>query len=183
MTVALAVVIFVLALVLILAYNKLVRLRQTVKEAWSGIETELNRRYDLIPNLVETVKGYAKHERETLDAVISARNAAQSNLNSPELLAKSEGQLGGAMRGLFALAESYPDLKANTNFLQLQGELASTESRLASARQNYNTQVRELNTVVASFPSALVAGPLGFKTEPYFEVENPQARQNVRVQF
>ena len=177
------VVLVVLGLALIVAYNKLVRLRQTVKESWSGIETELNRRYDLIPNLVETVKGYAKHERETLDAVISARNSAQSNLGSPEQLAKSEGQLNGAVRGLFALAESYPDLKANTNFLQLQGELAGTESRLASARQNYNNQVRELNTAVGSFPSALLAGPMGIKTEPYFEVENPQARQNVRVQF
>ncbi|RYX82960.1 LemA family protein [bacterium] len=179
----LLVIFLVVIVVLIVTYNKLVSLRQTVKAAWSGIETELTRRYDLIPNLVETVKGYAKHERETLDAVIAARNSAQGNLNSPEQLAKAEGQLNGAMRGLLALAESYPDLKANSNFLQLQGELSGTESRLATARQEYNNRVRELNTAVSSFPAALVAGPLGFKSEPYFEVENPQARQNVRVQF
>ncbi len=183
MLIALIVIVVLLGLGLLAPYNKLIRLRQNVKESWSGIETELNRRYDLIPNLVETVKGYAKHERETLDAVITARNAAQGSINSPEQLAKSEGQLNGAMRGLLALAESYPDLKANTNFLQLQGELAGTESRLAAARQNYNNQVKELNTAVGSFPSALIAGPMGIKAEPYFEVENPQARQNVRVQF
>jgi LemA protein len=183
MSLALIAIVIVLGLVLVTAYNKLIRLRQNVKESWSGIETELNRRYDLIPNLVETVKGYAKHERETLDAVVAARNSAQGHLNSPEQLAKSEGQLNGAMRGLFALAESYPDLKANSNFLQLQGELASTESRLATVRQNYNNQVRELNTAVGSFPGALLAGPMGIKTEPYFEIDNPQARQNVRVQF
>jgi len=181
--IVLLVIVVVLGLVLMMAYNKLIRLRQNVKASWSGIETELTRRYDLIPNLVETVKGYAKHERETLDAVILARNSAQGNLNSPELLAKSEGQLNGAVRGLMALAESYPDLKANTNFLQLQGELANTESRLATMRQGYNAQVRELNTAVGSFPSALLAGPMGIKTEPYFEVDDPQVRQNVRVQF
>ncbi|BCM91521.1 protein LemA [Abditibacteriota bacterium] len=183
MFIALVVIVIVLGLALITPYNNLARLRQAVKESWSGIETELTRRYDLIPNLVETVKGYAKHERETLDAVIAARNSAQGNLNSPEQLAQSEGQLNGAMRSLFALAEAYPDLKANTNFLQLQGELANTESRLATARQKYNNQVRELNTAVGSFPMVLLAGPMGIKTEPYFEVENPQARQNVRVQF
>lgn len=176
-------VVIVLAVIVIAAYNKLVRLRQNVRQAWSGIETELNRRYDLIPNMVETVKGYAKHERETLDAVIAARNSAQSNIQSPEQLAKSEGQLNGAVRGLLALAESYPDLKTNTNFLQLQSELGNTETRLAAARQEYNNQVRDLNTAVGSFPGSLLAGPLGFKSEPYFEVDNPQARQNVRVQF
>ena len=177
------VLVVVLVVVLVMAYNKLIRLRQNVKESWSGIETELTRRFDLIPNLVETVKGYAKHERETLDAVINARNAAQSNLGSPELLAKSEGQLNGAVRGLMALAESYPELKANSNFLQLQSELANTESRLATMRQGYNSQVRELNTAVGSFPSMLLAGPMNIKTEPYFEVDDPQVRQNVRVQF
>ncbi len=173
----------VLVVALIAVYNRLVRLRQSVRASWSGIETELTRRYDLIPNLVETVKGYAKHERETLDAVISARNAAKSQLSSPEELAKSEGQLGGQMRSLFALAESYPDLKANSNFLQLQSELANTESRLATMRQGYNAQVQELNTAVASFPATMLAGPMGFKAEPYFTVEDPQARQAVRVQF
>ena len=179
----LIVVFVVLGLMLVLVYNRLVRLRQSVRASWSGIETELTRRYDLIPNLVETVKGYAKHERETLDAVISARNSAKSQMGSPEELARSEGQLNGQMRGLFALAESYPDLKANSNFLQLQGELANTESRLATMRQGYNSQVQELNTAVASFPAALLAGPMGFKAEPYFQVEDPQARQAVRVQF
>lgn len=177
------VLVVVVCLVLVMAYNKLIRLRQNVKASWSDIETEMTRRYDLIPNLVETVKGYAKHERETLDAVISARNSAQSNITSPELLAKSEGQLGGAMRGLMALAESYPDLKANANFLQLQGELAQTESRLATMRQSYNAQVNELNTAVGSFPSMLLAGPMGIRNEPYFQVDDPQVRQNVRVQF
>lgn len=172
-----------IGLVLVALYNKLVRLRQNVRESWSAIETELRRRYDLIPNLVETVKGYASHERETLENVVKARNAAIANSGAPDSQIASENQLSGALRGLFALSENYPALKANTNFLELQGQLGETETRLATSRRDYNARVRELNTAVGTFPSLLVAGAFGFKSEPYFEVEESAARQPVRVQF
>ena len=164
-------------------YNKLVRLRQNVRESWSAIETELRRRYDLIPNLVETVKGYATHEKETLDAVISARNAALANNGTPEEQAQSETQLSGALRQVFALSEAYPDLKANTNFNQLQAQLEETENRLGQSRRFYNANVRELNTATESFPSVVVANMFGFKAEEYFEVGEDAARAPVQVKF
>ncbi len=164
-------------------YNNLVRLRQSVAESWSAIDTELRRRYDLIPNLVETVKGYAAHEKGTFEAVIEARNAAASSQASPEAQAKNENVLSGALRQLFALSENYPQLKANENFKQLQGDLDETENRLSQARRFYNANVRELNTAVESFPSSIVAGTTGFKAAQYFEIDDNAARSPVAVKF
>jgi LemA protein len=180
--IALAVVV-ILAFVLISMYNRLVRLRQNVRESWSAIDTELRRRYDLIPNLVETVKGYAAHESGTLENVIRARNAAMSNTGDPAAQAQSETVLTGALRQVFALSESYPDLKANQNFNALQTQLEETENRLSQARRFYNANVKEMNTATETFPSAAIAGSFGFKPEPYFEVEDAATRDNVVVQF
>ncbi len=183
-----ALIVFIVVLVLLGllfagSYNKLVRLRQNVRESWSAIDTELRRRYDLIPNLVETVKGYATHEKETLDAVIRARNAALANTGTPEQQAATETQLTGALRQVFALSEAYPDLKANTNFIQLQAQLEETENRLGQSRRFYNANVRELNTETETFPSVIVANMFGFKSEQYFEVEEAAARGPVQVKF
>ncbi len=163
-------------------YNGLVKLRQLVKNAWSQIDVQLKRRYDLIPNLVETVKGYAKHEKDTLEAVINARNAAVSASGVAQQ-AQAENMLTGALRQLFALSESYPDLKANTNFLALQEELATTENKIAFARQHYNDSVATYNTKVQSFPATMVAGMFGFKEEDYFEIEDVAQREAPKVQF
>jgi len=173
----------IIAVMLVGIYNKLVRLRQNVRESWSAIDTELRRRYDLIPNLVETVKGYATHEKGTLEAVIAARNAAVANTGSPEAQAQTEGALSGALRQVFALSEAYPDLKANQNFNQLQAELSDTETRLSQARRFYNANVRELNTAIESFPSSIIASSGGFKPEQYFEIEEAAARGPVAVKF
>ena len=164
-------------------YNRLVVLRQNVREAWSAIDTELRRRYDLIPNLVEVVKGYASHERDTLEHVIKARNAAitVSGQSSPEALAQQEQALSGALRQVFALSESYPDLKANQNFQELQKQLEETETRISQARRYYNANVRELNTAVEAFPSVLMAGPCGFKAQTYFGLEDAAAYEPVRI--
>ena len=186
MKIALLVFVIVVVLVgifLVVSYNKLVRFRQNVREAWSAIDTELRRRYDLIPNLVETVKGYATHEKETLENVIKARNAAIANTGTPEEQAKTETQLTGALRQVFALSEAYPDLKANTNFMQLQAQLEETENRLGQSRRCYNANVRELNTATETFPSVVVANMFGFKPESYFEVEEEAARGPVSVKF
>jgi LemA protein len=186
---ALILLIVVLVVVALIAffvmglYNKLVRLRQNVRESWSAIDTELRRRYDLIPNLVETVKGYASHEKGTLEAVIQARNAAINNTGSPEVQAQSENVLTGALRQLFALSESYPQLRANENFMQLQEQLNQTENQIAQSRRFYNANVREMNTAVETFPSSLIAGNFGFKPEQYFEIDDPAARGPVKVQF
>lgn len=177
------VVLLVLVAFVVGSYNRLVRLRQNVREAWSAIETELRRRYDLIPNLVETVKGYASHERETLDNVIRARNAAASNTGSPQEQAQTETQLNGALKQMFALSEAYPDLKANSNFQALQGQLEETENRLGQSRRFYNANVRELNTACETFPSVILANSFGFKTEQYFEVEDNAVRESVAVKF
>jgi LemA protein len=182
------VLIFLVALVVLVAlfvigiYNSLVKLRQRVRNAWSGIDVQLKRRYDLIPNLVETVKGYAKHEKETFERVVQARNAAVSASGVQEQ-AQAENLLTGALRQLFALAESYPDLKANTNFLQLQEELATTENRISFARQNYNDNVTVYNTRVQTFPNNFIAGTFGFHEEPYFEIEDPAQREAPKVEF
>jgi LemA protein len=184
MTLIIILVILVLLIGVIIAlYNKLVRLRQNVQESWSAIETELRRRYDLIPNIVETVKGYATHERETLEKVIAARNAAAANTGSPAEQVQTENQLSGALRQLFALSEAYPDLKANTNFMQLQAQLEETENRLGQARRFYNANVRELNTACETFPSVILANSFGFKKADYFEVEEAAAREPVQVKF
>ncbi len=151
-------------------YNALVRLRQHVRESWSDIDTELKRRYDLIPNLVETVKGYAVHERETLDAVIEARARAVASTGTPDSQARDEGVLVSMLRELFAVVEAYPQLKANQNFLHLQEELVITEDRIQAARRFYNGNVRDLNTRVAVFPSNLIASMFSIGAEEFFEV-------------
>jgi LemA protein len=174
-------VVVVLGLILVGMYNGLVKLRNAVDGAWAQIDVQLKRRYDLIPNLVETVKGYAAHERETLEAVIAARNVAV-NAHGPGEQAAADNMLTGTLKSLFALSEAYPDLKANQNFLALQEELTGTEGRIAYARQYYNDIVQRFNTKIQTFPSSLLAGMFGFKGREYFEAE-PESRGNVKVQF
>jgi len=157
---------------LVVAYNRLVALRQTTGQAWSDIDVQLKQRHDLIPNLVETVKGYAAHERQTLDAVVKARNAAAS-AQGPEAQAAAEGALAGALRQVFALAEAYPELKANQNFLQLQGELSDLENRIAAARRFYNNAVSEYNAATESVPAVFIANALGFRQRGFFELPEP----------
>ncbi len=166
----------------VITYNGLVRLRNKVEESWRQIDVELKRRHDLIGNLVETVKGYAAHERGTLEDVMKARSAAMSPGQSPGQQAASEGQLTQALGRLIAVAEAYPDLKANQNFSALQDELTSTEDRIASARRYYNANVREMNTKVESVPSNIIAGMFSFARAEYFEVEGAE-REPVKVDF
>jgi len=163
-------VVLLLVIVGVGIYNGLVRLRNLVQEAWRQIDVELKRRHDLVPNLLETVKGYAAHERGTLEGVMQARSAAMSGGQTPAAAAQSEGMLSQALGRLFAVAEAYPDLKANTNFLALQQELSSTEDRIAAGRRYYNANVRELNTRVETVPSNIVAGLAKIGREDYFEV-------------
>ncbi|MGI6751650.1 MAG: LemA family protein [Anaerovoracaceae bacterium] len=165
------------------SYNGLVRLRQRVKNAWSQIEVQLKRRYDLIPNLVNTVKGYAQHESKTLEEVTKARNMAV-NAGSIKDQIDADNMLTGALRSLFAVAEAYPDLKANSNFIQLQGELSDTENKIAFSRQFYNDTVQKFNTKIEVFPTNLIAGILGFTAADYFNLQDdPQASQAVKVEF
>jgi LemA protein len=175
----------VLAVVVVLAgigiYNRLVTLRNRVDNAWSQIDVQLRRRYDLIANRVSTVKGYAAHERETLEAVVAARGAAMSAQTVAEH-SQAENMLSGTLKSLFALAEAYPDLKANQNFLMLQEELSGTESKIAYARQFYNDSVMSYNTATQTVPSSIVAGMFGFKQREYFEIE-AAAAEPVQVQF
>jgi len=165
-------------------YNGLVRLRNQVKNAWAQIDVQLKRRYDLIPNLIETVKGYAKHERETLEAVTNARNLAQqaSSAGAGER-GKAEGALSAALGRLLAVAESYPDLKANQNFLALQEELTSTENKISFSRQYYNDSVLRYNNQTQVFPSNLIANIAGFKADEFFEVVAPEEREVPKVSF
>ena len=177
-------VVVVLGLVLAFMYNSLVRSRNKVDNAWSQIDVQLKRRYDLIPNLVETVKGYAKHERETLEAVTNARaNAisAQSGGNVAEQ-AQAENLLSGALKSLFAVSEAYPDLKANQNFLQLQEELTSTEDRIAYARQFYNDSVLSYNNSIQTVPKNVIAGMFNFEKREFFEGA-PEETGSVKVEF
>jgi LemA protein len=167
---------------IITVYNKLVGLRQRSEEAWSDIDVQLKRRTDLVPNLVETVKGYAAHERGTLDQVVRARGAAVA-AQTPEARAQAENQLTGALRQLFALAESYPDLKANENFRELQGSLSQIEETIQSSRRYYNAVVRDLNTTIDSFPSNQIALFFRFVKRQYFELDRPEERQVPRVSF
>ncbi|HYF07148.1 MAG TPA: LemA family protein [Acetobacteraceae bacterium] len=160
--------------IVVATYNRLVALRQTTHQAWSDVDVQLKQRHDLVPNLVETVKGYAGHERGTLDAVIQARNAAIT-ARGPEAAGAAEGQLGAALGRLFALSEAYPELKANTNFLQLQGELGDIENKIAAARRFYNASVSEYNAMRESFPAVLFAPALGFQERGFFEV--PEAER------
>jgi LemA protein len=153
----------------IATYNRFARLGQHVKESWSGVDVELKRRHDLVPNLVETVKGYAKHERETLEMVVAARARALAAGEALRERVQSEGELDRSLGRLMALSESYPELKADRHFLELQRELALTEDRIAASRRFYNANVRELNALRVEFPSNLVAGVFGFREERFFE--------------
>ncbi len=171
-----------LAFYAIAIYNKLVTLKNLVAEAWSGIDVQLKKRYDLIPNLVETVKGYAAHEKETLENVTRARTAAQQ-ATTVEGQQVAERNLSGALMNLIAVAERYPDLKANTNFLELQNMLAVVEGDIEKARRYYNGNVREQNTLIESFPSNIVANLFGFVKSVFFELENPAEKQNPQVKF
>ena len=181
---ALIIVIVIIVLILlyfISTYNGLVSLRNKVKDSWAQIDVMLKNRYDLIPNLVETVKGYAKHEKETLDAVISARNSAVSAKTTEEEM-KASGDVEKALGRLFALAENYPDLKANTNFTKLQDELKEIEEKIRYSRQFYNDSVLTYKNKIEMFPSNIVAGIFGFKPESFFEA-NDTERENVQVKF
>lgn len=177
----LVVVLVLLALYVIISYNGLVSLRNRIENAWAQIDVQLKRRYDLIPNLVETVKGYASHERETLDAVIQARNAGM-NAQGPHDQAQAENMISGALKSLFALSEAYPDLKANQNFAQLQEELTGTEGRIAYARQFYNDTVYRYNTKVQSFPANILANMFRFTEREYFQADD-ESRGPTQVSF
>ena len=176
------VVILIIVLGLIAIFNDLVRKRIRCREAWSQIDVQLKRRYDLIPNLVETVKGYASHEKETLERVIQARQRAIS-AQGVQQQAEAENMLTGALKQLFALSESYPNLKANENFAQLQEELTSTENKIAFSRQHYNDTTAVYNTACEKFPNNMVAGTFGFKKRDYFEIEEPTHREAPKVSF
>ena len=166
--------IIVLAVVyLIFLYNRLVALRQTVNQSWSDISVQLKQRHDLVPNLVETVKGYATHEKSTFEAVVNARNAAVA-AQGPAAQAQAENMLTGALRQLFALAEAYPDLKANQNFLQLQSELADLENKIAASRRFFNNAVQEYNTGIQQFPAVLIARNMGFQEREFFELDEAE---------
>ena len=176
--ISLAVVIFGIAI-----YNKLIRLRNTVKSSWSDIDVQLKKRYDLVPNLVETVKGYASHEKNVFENVTKARSMAM-NAAAPADKAKAENMLTDTLKSLFALAEAYPELKANANFMQLQTQVKELEDSIESARRYYNAVVRDFNIVIESFPSNIVASSFGFRQEEFFELESPEVeRKPVKVSF
>ena len=176
-------VLVLVAVALVVSYNRFVSQRNLVAESWRQIDVELHRRHDLIPNLVETVKGYASHERGVFEAVTQARAAAASPGATPAIQAQQEGILGQALGRLFAVAEAYPDLKASTNFLELQRQLTETEDRIAAGRRFYNANVRALNTRVESFPSNIVASTFNFTQAEYFEVEDVAIRSAPTVDF
>ncbi len=183
--------IVVLVLMVVGIYNSLVKMRLRVDEGWSDIDVQLKRRYDLIPNLVETVKGYAKHESETLTAVMEARSKATAiNIDAGSATAEDMAAFAGAQEGLsgalgklFAVSENYPDLKANQNFLQLQNDLTDTEDKIQASRRFYNGTVRDYNTKVQTVPSNIIAGMFGFTLREFFEIEDEQERKNVKVEF
>ena len=174
-------VVVVLAIAAVALYNNLVKLRNMVDNAWAQVDVQMQRRLDLVPNLVETVKGYASHERGTLDEVTQAR-AAMANASSPEDKMQADGMLTGALKSLFAVAEAYPDLKANVNFQQLQTELSNTEDKISYMRQSYNDTVMKYNTAIQTFPAVLFAGMMGFKERQSFDADSG-AEQAPRVQF
>jgi len=177
-------VVVILIILFIATYNRLVRLRNQVKNAWAQIDVQLKRRHDLIPNLIETVKGYMKHERETLEAITKARNLAQQAASSgPGARAKAETELSSALGRLLAVVENYPDLKANQNFLALQEELTSTENKLSFSRQYYNDSVLSYNNRTQMFPSNVVASMTGFKASEFFEVSVAGERETPKVSF
>ncbi|MEG1641643.1 MAG: LemA family protein [Synergistaceae bacterium] len=180
--IAVGVLVALIVMWLMGTYNGLVTLRNMMQEGWSGIDVQLKRRFDLIPNLVETVKGYATHEKETLENVTAARTAVSNAGNDTEARLQAENMLTSTLRTLFAVSENYPDLKANTNFLQLQEQLASIENDLQLARRYYNGTVRNLNTTIQRFPAVLIARQFGFTEAPFFEVEE-EAKVAPKVSF
>ena len=171
-------IIVVLVILIIAIYNRLVALRQTTRQAWSDIEVQLKQRQDLVPQIVNTVKGYAAHEQATFEEVINARSAAV-NAGSVEGQARAEGMLGQALGKLFALAEAYPELKANQNFLQLQDQLSDIENKIAASRRFYNNSVQEYNTATEQFPAVLIASPFGFERREFFE--SPEGREMLQT--
>ena len=178
----LLIIVGVLILWLIAVYNGLIRLKNRVDEAWSDIDVQLKRRYDLIPNLMETVKGYMKHEEGVLTKVTQARTQAMQ-AKGVEEKGKAENMLSDTLKSLFAVAENYPDLKASQNFLQLQDEITDTENKIQASRRFYNGQVRDFNTKIQVFPNNLVAGMLKFQAEDFFAIEDEKQRENVQVKF
>jgi LemA protein len=178
----LIIIIAVFIFAAIAIYNGLITLRNRADNAWAQVDVQLRRRYDLIPNLVETVKGYAQHEREVFQKVTEARSQA-INAGSVEEQGKAENMLTGALKSLFAVVENYPELKANQNFLMLQEELAGTEGKISYARQFYNDTVMKFNTKQQVFPSNIIANMFSFKEKEYFEIEEPAAREPVKVKF
>ena len=175
-------VLVVVALYVVVIYNGLIRKRVAANGAWSDIDVQLKRRYNLIPNLVETVKGYASHERETLESVIKARQTA-IDVSGIANQAQAENMLSGALRQLFALSERYPDLKANQNFMQLQEELASTENKIGFSRQHYNRSAGQYNEAIAVFPANLIAGMFNFDRKDFFELDDTAQREVPKVEF
>lgn len=181
----LLIVIAFLAFAVVGMYNSLIRLKNRVAEAWSDIDVQLKRRYDLIPNLIETVKGYAAHESATLEKVVAARSAAMSaqSTGDTKTMMEAENALSSTLKSIFALSENYPDLKANTNFLELQRELSDTENKIMASRRFYNGNVRDFNTKLQVFPTNIMAGMLNFKAFDYFEIEDAKEKENVSVKF
>jgi LemA protein len=175
-------IIVLVGLLLVFGYNGMVKARNKVDESWSGIDVQLKRRHDLIPNLVETVKGYAAHEKEVFENVSAARSAAIS-AQGPVAQAQAETALTGALGRLFAVAEAYPQLRAAESFTQLQQELANTEDQIAASRRIYNGNVQAYNTKIQVFPNSLLAGPFGFTRREFFEIEDPADREPVKVSF
>ena len=175
-------IVIVLALIFIGMYNSFIKLRVSCEEAFSTMDVYLKKRFDLIPNLVETVKGYASHEKETLEKVIAARNNLQNASTVEEKMA-GENALQGTLKTLFAVAEAYPDLKANTNFLDLQNQLQSVENDIANSRKYYNAVVKQFNTKCEMFPSNIIASMFHFERKPMFEVDSAEERKNVEVKF
>jgi len=175
------IVVVVIVLWLIGVYNGLIKLKNRVKEAWSDIDVQLKRRYDLIPNLIETVKGYASHEQATLEKVIQARNLAMNAKGNDDKV-EAENALSSTLKSIFALSESYPDLKANQNFLQLQDELSDTENKIQAARRFYNTNVRDFNTKIQIFPNNAIAGMLKFEQQEFFAADEKE-KENIEVKF
>ena len=185
MSVAIWVIVGVIAVFifwLVGVYNSLIRTKNHVNEAWSDIDVQLKRRYNLIPNLMETVKGYAKHEREVFENVTKARASAMGAQTVDEH-GKAENMLSGALKSLFAVAENYPQLKASDNFAKLQDELSDTENKIQSSRRFYNGNVRDFNTKLQVFPTNMIANMLGFKERDFFEIEDAKEKENVKVEF
>lgn len=175
-------IVALIAAAFIIFYNRFVALKNRMQEAWADIDVQLKRRYDLIPNLVETVKGYATHEAGTFEKVTEMRTRAM-NATAPADKAEAENMLSGALKSLFAVSEGYPDLKANQNFIELQRELSDTENKIQAARRFYNSVVQDLNTAIQSFPGNLIAGMFGFKEGDFFKLDDEAAKEPVKVQF